>query len=158
MDGSMEEMISSPAWIEQSRIILDSFAKCVGRELIARTGDPKSDATALFEAPFVVASHDTREDPVLNFGNRTALTLWEAKLEEFLQMPSRLTAEAPLREERARMLRQTAEQGYIDDYKGVRISLTGKRFLIEKALVWNLTDASGELAGQAATFSNWTPL
>lgn len=154
----LETVALSPAWIRQSQIILDSYSRCVGSELIERTGDPKADAKLLFEAPIVVASHDTNEDPVLNYGNRAALKLWEASVEEFTRMPSRLTAEPVERKEREKMLRQTAEQGYIDNYQGVRISLTGKRFLIEKAIVWNLTDSDGKPAGQAATFSDWKPL
>jgi hypothetical protein len=46
-------------------------------------------------------------------------------------------------------------QGYIDDYAGVRVSATGKRFRIARASVWNLLDASGDSVGQAASFSAW---
>jgi len=44
-----------------------------------------------------------------------------------------------------------ARQGYIDDYSGVRIAKSGRRFLIERATVWNLGEV--EYQGQAATFS-----
>lgn len=71
-------------------------------------------------------------------------------------MPSRLSAEPIDREARALMLQQAAAKGYIDNYQGVRISSTGKRFLVEKAVVWNLQDNSGNKCGQAATFANWT--
>ena len=67
-------------------------------------------------------------------------------------MPSRLTAEAPDRIERARLLAEVAARGSIDDYSGVRISRTGQRFRIEQATVWNLTDETGQRCGQAATF------
>ena len=70
----------------------------------------------------------------------------------------RLTAQAPNREERARLLAQVAAKGYIDDYSGVRISRKGRRFRIERATVWNLTDENGSPCGQAATFSKWKPL
>ncbi len=73
-------------------------------------------------------------------------------------MPSRKTAEPVHRDERARMLELTRQQGYIDDYRGVRISAAGRRFRIERAIVWNLVDATGQPAGQAATFAEWTPL
>jgi predicted DNA-binding protein (UPF0251 family) len=49
-----------------------------------------------------------------------------------------------------------ARQGYIDDYAGIRVSATGKRFLINRATVWNLLDATGNSLGQAAAFSEWT--
>jgi hypothetical protein len=48
--------------------------------------------------------------------------------------------------------------GFVDDYAGVRISRTGKRFRIEQAIVWNVVDAEGKDHGQAATFAHWTPL
>ena len=42
------------------------------------------------------------------------------------------------REERARLLETVARRGFIDDYSGVRISKTGRRFRIIRATVWNL--------------------
>jgi hypothetical protein len=42
--------------------------------------------------------------------------------------------------------------GFIDDYAGTRISATGRRFRIERAVVWNLIDAAGVRHGQAAMF------
>ena len=39
----------------------------------------------------------------------------------------------------------------------IRVS-QARRFLIERAIVWNLTDTDGTLRGQAATFAEWTPL
>ncbi len=53
------------------------------------------------------------------------------------------------------MLEQAAKQGYINNYQGIRISSTGQRFSIEKAIIWNLTDESGQRCGQAATFADW---
>ena len=72
--------------------------------------------------------------------------------------PSRLTAEPVHRDERARLLKRTTEDGFVDDYRGIRISRTGKRFQIHQAIVWNLLDTSGVYRGQAATFSEWDPL
>jgi hypothetical protein len=70
-------------------------------------------------------------------------------------MPSRLTAEAPNREERARLLAQATRHGFIDDYSGIRISTRGRRFRIAQATVWNLLTPAGEPGGQAAMFSQW---
>jgi hypothetical protein len=53
------------------------------------------------------------------------------------------------------MLAQAAARGFIDDYRGVRISSTSRRFLVEDALVWNVVDAAGKKLGQAATFARW---
>lgn len=112
-------------------------------------------AQRLFQSPFVVASHGTEADPVLNYGNQTALTLWEMNWQQFTQTPSRLTAEPPNREERARMLEQAKTQGYIADYRGIRISSGGKRFLVEQATIWTIHKPDGTTIGQGATFSAW---
>ena len=104
------------------------------------------------------ARHGIEADPVLNYGNAAALTLWEMSPEELRRTPSRLTAEPVHRDERARLLERTRRDGYVDDYAGVRVSKTGKRFRIEQAIVWNLADATGVHRGQAATFDRWTPL
>jgi hypothetical protein len=74
---------------------------------------------------------------------------------ELTRTPSRLTAEAPNREERARLLAAVTARGFIDDYSGIRISKTGRRFRIAQATVWNLLDEGGQHCGQAATFSSW---
>ena len=37
--------------------------------------------------------------------------------------------------------------GYIDDYSGVRISASGRRFVIRDAVVWNVVDAQGRHHG-----------
>lgn len=147
-----------PDWVERSRVLLDSFARRVGRELIPRGGTSIDEARRLFEAPAVVVAHGTESDPRLNYANRAALTLWETDLERLLGMPSRLTAEPVARPDRQRLLDATRERGFIDSYSGVRISTTGRRFEIRDAIVWNLTDAEGRPAGQAATFSDWTHL
>lgn len=141
-----------------AQLLLDSFARLLGRELVARDGSAAEQAERLFQAPFVVVSHGTEADPILNYGNAAALALWEMAPEQFTQTPSRLTAEPLHRDERARLLERTRRDGYVDDYAGVRISATGKRFRIEQAIVWNLTDAAGNLRGQAATFATWTPV
>jgi hypothetical protein len=84
-----------------------------------------------------------------------ALGLWEMPIETLLKTPSRLTAEPVHRDERARLLERTSRDGYVDDYRGIRISSTGRRFEIDRATVWNLVDATGQRVGQAATFSDW---
>ncbi|HEU6448003.1 MAG TPA: MEKHLA domain-containing protein [Verrucomicrobiae bacterium] len=132
-----------------------SFRRWTGRDLLPGLFNPAGLVRNIFEAPFVVLSHGLEADPVLNYGNRAALNLWEMSWEEFTRTPSRLTAEAPKREERARFLKIVSERGFIDDYSGVRISKSGRRFQISNAIVWNLISETGELRGQAATFSAW---
>jgi hypothetical protein len=126
--------------------------------LTAAAGDASSLAQRLFDAPFVLLSHGTELDPILNYGNRMALTLWETTWERFTQTPSRFTAEEPLRDTRARVLAEVAQRGYADDYQGIRVSFSGRRFLIEHAVVWTIMDASDRYQGQAAMFEQWTYL
>lgn len=112
-------------------------------------------AEALFKAPFVVVSHGIENDPVLNYGNAAALALWKMTWNQFTATPSRCTAEASNRAERARLLAEVAARGWIDDYSGVRVTAEGRRFRIDRATVWNLNDEAGRPCGQAATFSHW---
>lgn len=132
--------------------LMDSYRRWTGKSLLDETDDPDRPFEELFHAPIVVLSHGTEADPVLNFGSRKALELWEMDWDTFTRTPSRLTAEPMEREERARFMKAVGERGYVDDYTGVRISSTGKRFYIMQATVWNVTDENGVIHGQAATF------
>ncbi len=147
------ESLEVQSWCQ---LLMDSYQRLKGRDLVDRTGTLVDQARALFRVPFVVASHGTEPDPVLNYGNQVALDLWEMRWEQFTQTSSRLTAEPENREERAWMLEQAAAHGFIDDYRGIRISGTGRRFIVEQATVWNIVDGEGQKRGQAATFSKWT--
>jgi hypothetical protein len=132
-----------------------SLKHWTGRELVPGVSDPVDLAQKVFEAPCVVVAHGTEADPVLNYGNRAALALWEMSWAELTRTPSRLTAEAPNREERARLLEAVTRRGFIDDYSGVRISKSGRRFRITRATVWNLLTEDGKPCGQAAMFDRW---
>lgn len=110
---------------------------------------------ALFEAPFALVSHGLESDPVFNYGNLTALRLFEMTWEEFTRLPSRMSAEPVHRDERQRLMDEVTRNGFIADYRGVRISKLGRRFYIEQATVWNLVDEAGVLKGQAAAFADW---
>lgn len=146
---------TTPHFLIRTQTLLNSYSRLLGKELIERSGDPVDESQRLFDVPFVVVAHGTQDDPILNYANRVALDLWEMNWEDFSQTPSRKTAEPVHRDERARMLAAGREQGYIDNYQGIRISSTGQRFRIERALIWNLVDEAGQPAGQAATFSEW---
>jgi hypothetical protein len=136
--------------------LLNSFRHWTGRELIGPHASREAPAKELFYAPFAVLSHDTGPEPILNYGNQTALRLFGLTWDEIIVMPSRLTAQAPAQAERAELLARVSKQGFTDDYRGVRITKSGRRFLLERATVWNLLDESGAFYGQAATFSEWT--
>jgi len=149
-------MWTDPRVLEWTGWLLDSHRHWTGRDLIERTGGADNHARALFEAPFVVVSHGTEADPILNYGNQAALDLWETTWERLVRTPSRLTAELGNRAEREGMLELAKRRGFFDGYQGVRISSTGRRFLVEHALIWTVLDAAGTPVGQAARFSQWT--
>lgn len=142
------------AWCQ---LLLDSYRYWRGADLLERQGSAADQAAAMFQAPIVIVSHDSEADPILNYGNRRALELWEMDWQTFVRTPSRLTAEPMNQAERAQMLERAARDGYIDRYRGVRISRKGRRFLVEDALVWNVVDARGVTRGQAAAFVRWSP-
>jgi hypothetical protein len=151
----MQTIWQSNFVIAQTQILARSLKHWTGRELLSGVSKPAELAQKVFEAPFVLVSHGTEADPVLNYGNAAALALWEMSWEELTRTPSRLTAEAPNREERAKLLEAVTRRGFIDDYSGLRISKSGKRFKISNAVIWNLISESGEPRGQAATFGEW---
>jgi MEKHLA domain-containing protein len=141
--------------VAHTTCLADNLKRWTGRELLTGVASPAELARKVFEAPFVLVSHGTEADPILNYGNHAALALWEMSWAELTRTPSRLTAEAPNREERARLLAAVAQRGFIDDYSGVRISKTGRRFRIARATVWNLVAGDGRPCGQAAMFDGW---
>lgn len=150
-----EEIWERPAVIAHAALILHSFEAVVGRALLPSSGDERQDAQALFAAPFAVLAHGTQDDPILFYGNAMALQVFEMHFDDFTRMPSRLTAEPLLREERQHLMQRAARRGYIDDYAGVRISSTGQRFRIENVILWTLKDDSGATCGQAACIPSW---
>jgi hypothetical protein len=151
----MESIWQQQAIIAHTQLLAQSFRRFTGRDLLPGLFNPLGLAGCIFEAPFVVVSHGTEADPVLNYGNRAALQLWELSWAELTRTPSRLTAETPEQAERARLLAAVTARGFIDDYSGIRIAKTGRRFRIERATVWNLVTERGDLCGQAATFDRW---
>jgi hypothetical protein len=155
-DTPFPPIAERPETIAWTQLLLDSYQRLTGRELIPRNGDPQDESRRLFDAPFVVASHDTAADPILNYGNRAALTLWELPWEAFTRLPSRATAEPMRQEQRQRVLDAVGQHGFVDGYSGVRISASGRRFRIEDVTIWELHDAAGVRRGQAATFRQWT--
>ncbi|MEO8374836.1 MAG: MEKHLA domain-containing protein [Sphingomonas bacterium] len=130
-------------------LIATSYQRLTGRQLSAPAEDI---AHALWTAPRVIVAHDTEADPIFFFGNLAALDQFEMSIDQFTAMPSRLSAEPMLREQRQALLESVARDGFVDDIAGIRISANGRGFHIERATVWNLIDEHGNVHGQAATF------
>ena len=153
-------MIAAPSaangWlVEHAERLCDSHERLLGEPLAGVTGSGTTRAERLFEADAAVLSSGLEDDPLFNYANRTALTLFELDWPRLVALPARESAEADLQAKRARLMQDVAARGFIRDYSGVRISATGRRFVIENATVWNVTDTDGTACGQAATFASW---
>lgn len=145
---------TSQGWVQR---LLRSHQQAFGRPLWAglEAGrDPRQAAQELFAAGAVVLAHDGAADPRFVYANRAALLLWRRRWPELVGLPSRLSAAADARPERAAAL-QRAHQGPIHDYAGERIDSQGRRFRLEGARLWTVRSDDGSACGQAATFARW---
>lgn len=131
-------------------LLQDSFQRLLGR--------PLANGEDLNQTAWIVVSHGLEDDPIFNYGNPAALALFELDWAAFTRLPSRKSAEPVHRDERAALLERVTRDNLIDDYAGIRISSSGKRFQVNGAIVWNLIDADGVRRGQAATFRDPLPL
>ena len=133
-------------------LLTGSYARLVGKPLVPE----HADAHWLYaEAPFAVLAHDTADDPIFVYANQAAQACFEYSWDEFMTLPSRLSAEAPERAARQTLLDEVARNGYLANYRGVRVAKSGRRFIIEDGIVWELRDREGVRHGQAATFNAW---
>jgi PAS domain-containing protein len=132
-------------------LLAGSYARLLNRPLGAGS------ASWLYhQAPFVVLAHNTDPDPRFIYANKAAQACFGYSWDEFVALPSRLSAEEMLREERQAVLETVARNGFIADYGGVRIAKSGRRFRISGTVIWQLIDDTGAIHGQAATFSQWS--
>ena len=149
--------LTDPALIARCTLIAASFRRLLGRDLLpALPSDPAQAACAIDAAPVVILAHDGGERPRFTYANATARRLWELEWERFIGMPSEQSAEPDQREAREALLARARRDGFIDDYRGIRITASGRRFAIEDVILWNLVDDAGTSRGQAATFARWT--
>lgn len=136
-------------------LLTGSHARLLGKPLVPAD----KDAAWLYRAaPFVVLAHNTDDDPKFIYANKAAQACFEYSWEEFMSLPSRLSAEAPDRAARQALLDEVARHGFIKNYRGVRVAKSGRHFAIDDGVVWELLDESGIRHGQAATFMSWRNL
>jgi hypothetical protein len=135
-----------------AHLLDESLRKCSGTALLPAPKASASHCASLAaSSDLVVVSHDDSDDPVFNYATKAALELWEMEWDAFTATPSRLSAEPVERDERERLLRRVAADGFVDDYAGVRVSSKGTRFEIRDAYVWNVYEDDAYV-GQAALF------
>ena len=115
--------------------LVSSYRRTVGREPAFLEHCAHRSADWLYaQASHCVLAHNTDPDPRFIYANRAAQTAFEYDWDEITSLPSRLSA---------------------TDYSGVRMAKSGRRFLIEEGVVWQLIDRDGAVRGQAATFARW---
>lgn len=138
-------------------LLIKNYLKFVCRPFPVGGSDPISQSKNIYQTNrYVVMSHDTQSDPIFNYANIAAQKLWQLNWQQFIQMPSRLSAEPSAREERRKLLDTVTRQGFIDNYSGIRISSTRQKFFIEKATIWNIYNfETKEFYGQAVIFNQW---
>jgi hypothetical protein len=145
-------MLYSIEWVN---LLRSSLYALTNRELVDRSLSEQQAAIEIFNAPYLLVSHNTDRDPLFNYANQTALDLFEMTWDEFIATPSRHSAEPLNQAERAQLLERVTQQGFIDDYTGIRISKNQQRFRITNAIVWNAIDSQGIYWGQAALCHTW---
>ena len=143
--------------LEHIQLLFSSFHHWTGEPLMPISGNdsPEEIADLLFNADFIVISHGSQADPIFNYGNQKALDLWQMDWQTFTSMPSRYTVEPMEHDEREKLLAQANSQGYVSNFRAIRIASNGDRFYINNAILWNVIDKEGKLWGQAATFRDW---
>jgi hypothetical protein len=133
-------------------LLTSSYRRLVGKPLV----EAGRGAQWLYhDANFVVVAHNTHADPRFIYANQAAQICFGYSWDEFMALPSRLSAEAPNRAERQALLDTVARKGFAGGYRGLRIAKSGRRFWIEDGVVWQLVGKDGIPYGQAATFRKW---
>ncbi|MGI8725307.1 MAG: MEKHLA domain-containing protein [Methyloceanibacter sp.] len=136
-------------------LLVGSYRRMVGADPDFLAGEERSAEWLYEDAAYCVVAHNTDPEPRFIYANRAAQACFEYQWEVFTSLPSRLSAEEPDRAERARLLDKVAGKGFALNYRGLRIAKSGRRFLIEDGVIWNLVDRNGTLHGQAAAFRTW---
>ena len=143
---------------QHAELLISSYRRLTGKDLVEPKLQGIAQYRALYNAPYGLLSHNTEDDPLFTYANKTAQKLFEMSWSEFIGLPSRKSAEPINRAERKRLLDRVTNEGFIDDYSGIRISSTGVRFWIKDATVWNMIDEKDIYHGQGAVFHQWALL
>ncbi|WP_089105397.1 MEKHLA domain-containing protein [Streptomyces hyaluromycini] len=151
------EYSRSPAF---AQLLLSSHERLTGTPLCPTAFQDAGEAARWLygDAPFGLLAHGAGPDPVFIYANTTAQKCFEYPWEEFVQLPSRLSADPDAQGDRDAFVRSVATRGYASGYRGVRIAGSGRRFWIEDVTMWNLLESDGTWHGQAAVFRSWSEI
>ncbi|MCU1666136.1 MAG: hypothetical protein JWR58_6201 [Pseudonocardia sp.] len=108
--------------VQLAELLTGSLVRLVGSTFLPAHVDGTNTAWWIQEdATFVLLAHDTSADRPFGYANRTAQRCLEYDWDEFVEMPSRLSAAAPNREER-RLFMDGVLARATSDYRGLRIA------------------------------------
>lgn len=146
---------NAPFVLDHVERLLASYRRWTGRQLLPPEMHLIDAQGALYDAPFALVSHGAEPDPIFNYANLLAQQLFEMAWDEFVRAPSRLTAAPEAQAERQRLLAEVGARGYVENYAGVRVAKSGRRFEIRDTTIWNVVDEAGSYHGQAAMIRQW---
>jgi PAS domain S-box-containing protein len=141
---------------EFAELLARSHLALIGRRFVPDEHRGLAAAEWLYEAPFGLLAHDTSPDPLFLYANRRAQRLFGYHLDEFIGLPSRLSAGQQDRRSREALMDQVHRHGYAQGYRGPRVTKDGRPFWIENVTIWNLVVPGGPPAGQAAIIRDVT--
>ena len=94
-----------------------------------------------------IASHDT--NGFFNYLNKAALSLFKVTKDQVIGRSTTMTAPKSEQKQRNELLNQVNSRGFIENYKGIRVTSDGGLFEIEDATIWNVYDKNSHKIGQA---------
>lgn len=149
--------VSSPLDHSFVSLLCGSYERLLGKPLTAGAPAGQDVAHWLYhEAPFALLAQDATDDPAFVYANIAGQTRFAYSWEEFCGTPSRLSAPPTNREARQSLMAGVARDGYVEGYRGLRVSGSGQLFWIEDVTIWNLVGEDGALRGQAAAIPSWS--
>ncbi|MCI5145990.1 MAG: MEKHLA domain-containing protein, partial [Candidatus Electrothrix sp. AR3] len=66
------------------QLLRNNLLALTGDDIVDNSSSSIDTAKQIFHAPFALLSHNTAPDPVLTYGNRTVLELFELNWEELI--------------------------------------------------------------------------
>ena len=158
------QIFQSFGYIKLAHRILHSHFHHLHRPLLTApaptTSNSNAESTALYHAPFLVLFHNQHR--IFTYANKLALETFDYPASSFIGLPSHLCLDSSQKDLnnqtklREKYLKTSLEKGYAEDIHGIRVSATGRRFMISDTCVWNVLDEEGNVVGQAAKVPKWS--
>lgn len=99
------------------------------------------------QAPYSLLAHADGDDPLFVYANHCAQHCFGYSFDEFIALPSRLSASPTDRAERQQLLDKVTLKGIAQGYCGLRVDKFGDAFTIYDCAVWQIPGG-----GQGALF------